>query len=389
MNKNILILDDEEQFQTDHRARLKSVPTVKNFELPIVSVTQFSDDVAVLLERAKHGGKAPNERETCFDSAAILFVDYRLIDLKLQGFFTGELVAYLARCFSRCGIIVGVNQFGDRFFDLSLCGHPNSFADLNIGAVDIENHGLWQNDWDGFRPWHWPLLPQAVEALENRVNDLTNLDVSLFEFVGLDESMVSALPRSVLEYVTSKSAADAFRTTIREFITDSANGLNRKERTTEEFQRRVAAARLYKWIERFLLGGQNTLVDAPHLITRLPSLLNGELTVGVFNSTARFERMSALPVKAELLSKHQFVKPNWISRPAWFWEALKDDPNIDDVRDPWSRKDVPYRFCEDTSRFQTPDKCQEFVADLPSPFTRRYAERMNGVNYIPELRFSM
>jgi hypothetical protein len=381
MNKNILILDDEEQFQSDHRERLKSVPAVKNFDLPIVSVAQFSDDVGVLLERAKNGGRAPNEKETCFDSAAILFVDYRLIDLKLQGFFTGELVAYLARCFSRCGIIVGVNQFGDRFFDLSLCGHPSSFADVNIGAVDIENPGLWQDGWDGFRPWHWPLLPKAVEALENRVTDLTNLDVSLFEFVGLDDARVNALPRNVLEFVTRKSAADAPGTTIREFITDSGNGLNRKEQTTEAFQHRVAAARLCKWIERFLLGGQSTLVDAPHLVTRLPSLLKGEPTLDVLNATARFEE--------ELIATHQFVKSNWISRPAWFWESLKDDNNIDDVRDPWSRKDVPYRFCEDTSRFQPPDKCKEFVADLPSPFTRRYAERVDGVNYVPELRFSM
>lgn len=389
MNTNILILDDEEEFQADHRQRLAEVAGATGFDLPKTSLEEFAEDLTVLLDRAKHGGTATKEKKTSFDTAAVLFVDYRLIDLKLEGFFTGELVAYLARCFSGCGIIVGVNQFGDRVFDLSLCGHPSSFADVNIGAVDIENRGLWQNGWEGFRPWHWPLLPQAVEALEHRVSELADLDVPLFDFIGLDASRIAGLPRGVLEFVTLRSAADAHKTTIREFIRDSGNGLNRKEQTTEAFERRVAAARLCKWIERFLLGGQNTLVDAPHLITRFPSLLKEPNTLETLNSTARLDSVEALPIDGGSVAQHEFKKPHWISRPAWFWESLKDDESIQEVRDPWSRQDVPFRFCEDTSRFQPPDACKEFVADLASPFTRRYAERLGGVDYIPELRFSM
>ena len=36
---------------------------------------------------------------------------------------------------------------------------------------------------------------------------------------------------------------------------------------------RVAAARLGKWLERLVLPGQNVLVDAPHLVSRFPSLV--------------------------------------------------------------------------------------------------------------------
>jgi hypothetical protein len=389
MNNNILILDDEEQFQSDHRRKLKEVPGAKGFELPVVTVETFSKDLLVLLDRAKHGGRADDEKQTCFDTAAILFVDYRLIDLKLEGFFTGELVAYLARCFSDCGVIVGVNQFGDRVFDLSLCGHPTSFADINIGAVDIENKGFWQDEWTGFRPWHWPLLSQEVQKLEKRVAELSDLDVSVFEFIGLTPSQVTALPRSVLEFVTNRTAAEANQTTIREFIIDSGNGLNRKEKTSENFERRVAAARLSKWIERFLLGGQNTLVDAPHLVTRFPSLLDAPLDAQGLNRIASFVSADELPLKSALISTHEFRKSNWISRPAWFWEPLKDDNAVDEVREPWNRCDVPFRFCEDTSRFHSPESCKEFVADLPSPFTRRYVQRLPDVAYVPELRFSM
>jgi hypothetical protein len=389
MNKDILILDDEEQFQSDHRQGLKAIPATKGFDLPSVSVEQFADDLRVLLDRAKNDGQAKNERATCFDTAAVLFVDYRLIDLKLEGFFTGELVAYLARCFSNCGLIVGVNQFGERVFDLSLCGHPESFADINIGAADIENIGLWQNEWTEFRPWHWPLISQAVAALEDRVKELTDLNASVFEFLGLKEAQVSGLPRSVLEFVTHRAATEAFETTIREFIIESGNGLNRKERTTEAFERRVAAARIGKWIERFLLGGQNTLVDAPHLVTRFPSLLSGSLDINTLNATANFRPSQRLPLKYKLISKHEYNRSSWISRPAWFWESLKEDNDIDEVRDPWNRTDVPFRFCEDISRFAPPAECKEFVANLPTPFTRRYVRHLEGIDYVPELRFSM
>jgi hypothetical protein len=389
MNNNILILDDEEQFQSDHRRKLREEPATKGFELPEVSVEAFAKDLLVLLDRAKHGGQANEEKRTCFDAAAILFVDYRLIDLKLEGFFTGELVAYLARCFSDCGVIVGVNQFGDRVFDLSLCGHPTSFADINIGADDIENTGLWRDEWTGFRPWHWPLLSQEAQKLEKRVAELSNLDAPVFEFIGLTSLQVGALPRSVLEFVTNRTSAEAHQTTIREFIVESGNGLNRKEKTSEKFERRVAAARLSKWIERFLLGGQNTLVDAPHLVTRFPSLLEAALDSEGLDKTASLRSTEALPLKSTLIAKHEFQKSNWISRPAWFWDSLKDDNAVDEVREPWNRIDVPFRFCEDTSRFNPQETCKEFVADLPSPFTRRYVQRLSDVNYVPELRFSM
>lgn len=389
MNNDILILDDTDQFQSEHRQRLRDLPAAKEFNLPEVTVKQFEDDLITLRKRAQDNGNSKDDRETCFDRAAILFVDYRLIDLKLAGFFTGEVVAYLARCFSRCGFIVGVNQFGDKTFDLSLCGHPESFADLNIGAEDIENPGLWKNGWSGFRPWYWPLLPYAYNSLEQRVAELTDLDASIFDFLGLTSEQVATLPRGVLEFLTKGNVADAQKTTFREFVTQSGSGLARKEKTTDEFQRRVAATRLGKWLDRYLLGGQNTLVDAPHLVTRFPSLLNNATEIRTLDATAQLVPARELPLKLDLIAKYQFGKTEWLSRPAWFWEALKDDPVISEVASPWKREDFPFRFCEDISRFQAPDDCKEFVANLPSPFTRRYVKRLDGVEYIPELRFSM
>ncbi|MGO8926915.1 MAG: hypothetical protein ACLQU3_08510 [Limisphaerales bacterium] len=48
-----------------------------------------------------------------------------------------------------------------------------------------------------------------------------------------------------------------------------------------------------------------------------------------------------------------------------------------------------YYYWQDISRFKPKAACHEFVADLPSPFARRYAARVTGVDYRPDVRFSL
>jgi len=232
------------------------------------------------------------------------------------------------------------------------------------------------------------LLPQASTLFEQRVGDLENLDVSIFDFLGVNEATLKSLPRAALEYVCRKSAEAARLTTFNEFL-DSSYCLRTGDKTTKQYRQRVAAARVSKWLERLLLGGQSALVDAPHLVMRFPSLLEGSPKMALLNKTARFCPASELPIRCDLLNEYAFAKQHWLSRPAWFWETLKDAPEIDEVRNPWSRKDVPFRFCEDASAFYSPKYCHEFVANLPSPFTRRFVRRFEDIEYVPQLRFSM
>jgi len=391
MKRNIIILDDTKDFQTRHRERLlQNVPDIEErFNVPEISLERFQSDLKLLLGRAKSGNRDRGPT-TCFDEAAILFVDYRLIELHIDGFFTGELVAYLARCFSECGLIVALNQFGERVFDLSLAGHPDSFADLNIGANDLENRGLWDNTWPAFRPWQWPLLPVAFDAFERRASILTDLNVSIFQTLGFTAALVRSLPRAVLEFVTRfKKAEEAETITFLDFVRDSGNGLHRNDKTSEDMLCRIAAARISKWLERLVLAGQNTLVDAPHLVARYPSLLTRELSEANLNDSARITEANELPLHHDYLAAHAFHATDWVSRPVWFWESLKDEPRIHEVKDPWSRKEVVFRFCEDSSRFHSPNETVEFVANLPSPFTRRFVSKIPGIDYVPALRFSM
>ena len=53
-------------------------------------------------------------------------IDYDLLGSQAEksptGSLTGEIIAYLVRCFSRCKLIIGLNQYGSNPFDLTLRG---------------------------------------------------------------------------------------------------------------------------------------------------------------------------------------------------------------------------------------------------------------------------
>ena len=333
----------------------------------------------------------PAFADTCkLDDADILIVDYDLLSLKSAGVMTGENVAYLARCFSRCGFILGLNQFGVNPFDLTLKGHPESFADLNIGSEQLTTPGLWAEPWKGFRPWAWPLIPQALDTFERRVVEWRKyMDKPILAWLGIPDVVAELLPRTATEFITKGSTAAA--TTFQDFVRDSGNGLlGRLDKTSEECKVRIAAARIAKWLDRFVLTGQDILVDAPHLAVRYPSLLKGPKSkASSFDRTAAFGKPTELGIHHDKISSALFPKPNWLSRPAWFWPSLSSLSDIDEVRDPWKAKQTDLAFCEDISRFKPKAKCHEFVADLPSSFARRYAARVPKVDYRPEVRFSL
>ncbi len=107
---------------------------------------------------------------------------------------TGHRLAYLARCYSNAKYIVVLNQFGENRFDLTLRGHPHTHADLHIGLKQLTNPGLWgESDWPEFRPWVWPVLPNAIERMERWTQEVETaleepiLSWTLANFVGRSE----------------------------------------------------------------------------------------------------------------------------------------------------------------------------------------------------------
>lgn len=386
MNKIIYILDDDLQMAQGLQKQLSKVPAIAatDYRVEAYSVDQFTNDLTQLEKRAS--GKKTSD--IGFDKAAVLVIDYDIAKLPHASLLTGERVAYLVRCFSNCGLIIALNQFGPNSFDLTLNGHPESFADLNLGDSQLISRGLWSNQWNGFRPWHWPLVVEAYESFEKRIKKVTLSD-RIFDTLGFPPQVVRTLPSSAIAWIAPKTKmTDIEGVTFQDFLDQSPHGLKPKANRTNANLQRMACARVSKWLERIVLPGQNILVDAPHLVARFPSLLGKKPTVKVLNAICKLGVSANLELDPAI-EAHRFKAKDWLSRPAWFWESVRGSEEIKEVREPWSKEELSHYFCEDLSAFLPAEKCTEFVAAVPSPFTRRFVARTPDVEYTPALQFAL
>jgi len=155
--ETILVYDDERKFGQDYVDRLKELDVVTDaFNVEILDDTKFVEELKILKERQLNlrERKSLNEDSLSLDNASIFIIDFELINPDLGPIPSGEGVAYYTRCFSRCGLIIGLNFIRGNIFDLTLEGNPKSFADLNISSDQLDNLGLWGEETDGFRPWY-------------------------------------------------------------------------------------------------------------------------------------------------------------------------------------------------------------------------------------------
>jgi hypothetical protein len=400
VTKTILIYDDEPRRVDEWRQKLRSVPGVKDaFDVEGLNNPNFLTEIRALQERqrrARRRGSSKPATETLLDGVAILVIDYDLLRLELEGYLTGEATAYLARCYSRCGLIVALNQFGENPFDLTLRGYPESYADLNIGSSQLANPGLWADSWSGFRPWSWPLLPKALKSFRQREKELENrLDEPIVKHLGLSNQVVRVLPQTAGDFLAPRKGRHKKdrigEITFRYFAGASGQGFKGKdEPLNDEDVARVAAARVGHWVECHLLPGQDILVDAPHLANRYPSLLVGDVRkIDTWNRTARLSTAEGVGFKRSPLNESSFPS-NWVSRPAWKWDQVSKEESIKDVREPWSIERPDWVFCEDISRFVPVSAALEFAAQIESPFANRYIanhrSKLVGVRLNAELQ---
>jgi hypothetical protein len=220
-------------------------------------------------------------------------------------------------------------------------------------------------------------------------------DRSIPEFFGLADSW-EWISRGILQRLGSGKEY-----TFLEFLRTSSFVLTPKDRTvlesrdklnerTIESISRVVAARLAKWLEWQVLPEMDILVDAPHLVSRFPSLLEGDHeSVGAWNATAVRHIEEVPNMKTYLLLESRLSKSHWLSRPAWYWRKTMQDENIPDVREPWNIEFVPWVFCEDTSSFALEGDAKSFRAAVESPFTTRYIKGLDDVDYLPPQRLAL
>ena len=400
--KKILIYDDEGQSATRLKEDLEKLPIVtKDFNIETLGNTDFEESMNGLQERQKVLRKPGKwkSRQIVLDDADIFIVDYDLVESDAARSLTGERVAYLARCFSKCKLIVGVNQYGENPFDLTLKGTSEtftelaSFADLNVGRRQLDNPNLWGGTGEEFRAWYWPNLPNYLLHFEKKVEEVgENLDFPICDVLEFDSELFNLLPRSISQFIGKFERRELAETTFRQFAMKSGNGLDAKDavHANDEILARVGSARISKWLEWLVLPEQDILVDAPHLISRYPSLMTGDNTeIETWNRTAHLTSYKKLGLQTDSIAKFRFKKDYWLSRSVWFWDELRECEEILEVNEPWKTTRENFVFCEDASRFYEEEVCREFVADTESPFARRFVKEFENVDYKPRVRFSL
>ena len=403
MKKKILIYDDEREqtkrFKNKLNQALKKAEKDQDFAIE----TLCEDALQCLIEKLQNKQDELRDNGTCsdetteFDEASIFIIDYDLLKSQATKFLTGEIIAYIVRCFSECKLIVGLNQYGHNSFDLTLRGHPESFADLNLGVDQLSNPDLWRGNWGDFRqryrPWYWPNLSDALGNFDRKVEDVQeNLDSPICEVLDFDPELFQLLPRAVTQFIGTVKGKKPAGTTFCEFVLQSGNGLRPKDKTISDDKvlARVGAARISKWLERLVLPEQDFLVDAPHLVSRYPSLIaDDRKKIKTWNRTAQLVDYRELGLNTDLIECYRFKKNYWVSRPVWFWDTLRECEEIEEVREPWLTTKPDWIFCEDASRFHNRKGCREFFADTDSPFTRRFVKGFQKVDYRPRVRFSL
>lgn len=394
----IVLCDDEPDTANGWREELEALDEVKEtFDVLVVEKEAFETDVLTLEQRRNSLRKeqAPDTTSTIFDTAAVLIVDYDLYAYKPDQLLTGDSIAYLARSFSSCGYIVGVNQ--DRIsnpFDLTLTAHALVSTDLSIGSDQVADPGLWSGDparWGSFRPWYWPILPERARALGELLERLAGqLETPLADVLGLPRDLLDSLPRAVLGRLDVPGRPDIGDVLLRDWVHCSQFGLRPGDRISDEHQvARVAAARLAKWFERVLLPGQDVLIDAPHLADRRPGLVDGDTTeVDTWQHTTRLDGdVDALGLTTQATTQHRF-RTGWVSRPVWLWPQIATDPTFDDSLDA-PRPEPRVVFAEDASRFVDVNQARRYTSDVEPPFNSRWlAMAQDGTRYVPTSRLA-
>ena len=428
MNKEletILIYDDEPErkgrFKGELEKSLNEANQSENFDVVSLEVPEFQNAIKSLAQRRINfrendeidfQDNSNNGMEE-IDNASIFIIDYDLLSNQgeengekmelFTGSLTGEVIAYLVRCFSRCKLIVGLNQYGNNPFDLTLRGDLDSFADLNLGGDQLDNPNLWMGDWKDskhvYRPWSWPNLADSIYNFDKRIKKVQEkLNEPICDVLGFDPEAFQLLPREIVQFIGQYEEKESVQTTFWDFITKSGNGLKPKD--TKEIKKginghvlaRIGAARISKWLEQLVLPEQDILVDAAHLVARFPSLISGDTeNIETWNETARLVDYTNLGLNTDPIEPYRFKKDYWISRPVWFWDKLRECEDIKEVTEPWLTAGPNWVFCEDASRFYNHEECREIIADTTSPFTQRFVKYFDEdeVDYRPRARFSL
>ena len=395
MTCTVLVCDDDHSLARDWVEEIRGVVTDAYHVLDAPETeTVRSSAQELLLRRTDLRQGRSRPREACiFDSIDILVIDYDLLHVDEDNAqYTGEGLGRLARMFTECSVVVVLNQYRQSQFDLRLRGNLESHADLNIHGDLIGMPGLWLGPpWTGFRPWKWQTLKGAVETQRARQEVVqTCWERSVLDTFGVQSDDTSRLSDSAFGFLSP--IAENFQAlrevTFRSFLEGASQ--DRDVRSLAGSDRRsavrVAAARIGKWLEREVLGGQDALMDIPHLLQRFPFVLGNAVTeLQMWNSAIQDPQLIA-----EAIGEDTWFGPKeFLSRPAIWTSRFETDANVREMRSSFDFASVPeFVFVEDQSIFVELEGATEFRAGFHNAFDRRYIARVSDISYGPQRRLA-
>jgi len=406
----VVICDDESERRDDWKEGLESllgtaieVDRLANLESPWrelldrrAAARRKRESAATPVEFDELPREDPGNWDGPFDRADVLIVDYDLFGYEPESYLTGAIVAYVARCYSRCKVILGVNQYGRNPFDLTLRSDLTSFNDQSVGEAQIFNLGLWRGDpTAGFRPWSWIPVLDVVGSFDRRVaTALENPTAGVLTTCGL-EPVREHMPRSVLGML-ERFGPEGEVTSLVDLARGQRLGYRANdEAASQESVARVAGARLAQWVESAVLPLQDVLIDVPHLVQRNPALLDEAPSPEALARTVDGGRGIAELGLADAVVEHVAATGDWLSRPALLWPSVHRDRELPGARNPREIPRLDEVFCEDLSRFVASQSARRFMSALDSTMPARWAAdpaslpEVEGVEYRPLSRLAL
>jgi len=362
-----------------------------------------------------------------FDDADIIILDNNLTHLHVTGArLTAESIAGYIRAFTEASYIVSLNKNPDVDFDLRyLMGDYSTRADLALNTEHLSNPALWTRNQamakGGFLPWYWPRLEKIADRRQAQQRFvLEHLDDSVFSTLGFEEEAISSLPAHAIGALSPRAdlaKVDQDTIPINELtfrqvfmaenrslpVEEEREKLNKGEQEgipgIRETIARIVAADIDHWFRRDILGPQETLVDIPHLLLRMPFLLGTRASdLEEWNKSA-VANSTPYGLEQRLYDAHlaerKFVQDTWVPFACFWWHKLKADESLNELF--FAAKEGDWAdavFCEDTSAFAAREPTKgvspvEFPAEFDGSWTHRYVSRIEGVHYAPRSQLAL
>ena len=431
---NVLVCDDldnqnlelEESIES---ARQSDITTKRLYG------SELKEQLSTLIDRADwalSGDTGPNNRSvTAFDKGFdLIILDNNLAHLGIRGArLTAESIAGYIRAFSSSSYIVSINKNPGVDFDLRyLVGDYATKTDLALNTRHLSNPALWtgksSDARDGFLPWYWPTLRSSgsnrrkqIEFVKRHFNESVcdALGIATDDFRFLPRQARSLLSRAeeTREIESSDDGLSGLSATFHDIFLVSGRSIPSKDEreriiakssgddpTFKTAMAQVVAADIESWFRRDVLGPQETLVDIPHLLIRMPFLLgNRSENIACWNSVLDTDNEPPpYGLDPALFDDHlegaRFDQEVWAPRPCFWWSKLREDNILSGQFSADAMDWADAVFCEDRSEFLPLDMREgsfpprEFVAQFEGSWNRRYVAGIQGIRYVPKSRFA-